>query len=59
MEFTGWFYDVSNSYDSGFYAAGSMIAISGLILFLIPPVQRCIQCKVTERMNELINSTNI
>ncbi|XP_015176547.1 PREDICTED: monocarboxylate transporter 12 [Polistes dominula] len=36
----GWLYDGLGSYDPGFYTAGSMIAISGLILFLIPLLQK-------------------
>ena len=32
----GWLYDVTQSYDPGFYLAGTMIAISGLMLFVIP-----------------------
>ncbi|XP_012286973.1 monocarboxylate transporter 12 [Orussus abietinus] len=41
----GWLYDVLHSYDPGFYVAGSMIAISGLMLFCIPVIQRNIQQK--------------
>lgn len=33
---TGWLYDGLGSYDPGFLVSGSMIAASGLILFLVP-----------------------
>jgi len=33
--------DTTNSYDPAFYVAGVMIAISGLMLFFIPLIQRC------------------
>ncbi|KAG7208520.1 hypothetical protein KM043_014739 [Ampulex compressa] len=36
----GWLYDSLISYDPGFYVAGTMIAISGLMLFFIPTIQR-------------------
>lgn len=32
--------DTLGSYDAGFYLAGSMIAISGLMLFFIPCLER-------------------
>ena len=32
--------DTTGSYDPGFYVAGTMIALSGLMLFVIPCVQR-------------------
>ncbi|CAG5097051.1 Similar to SLC16A14: Monocarboxylate transporter 14 (Homo sapiens) [Cotesia congregata] len=41
----GWLYDALGSYDPGFFVGGAMIAISGLILFFIPPMQRCIKNK--------------
>ncbi|XP_074112661.1 monocarboxylate transporter 14-like [Cotesia typhae] len=41
----GWLYDALGSYDPGFFVGGAMIAISGLILFFIPPMQRCIKKK--------------
>lgn len=39
----GWLYDALESYDPGFFTAGGMITISGLILFFIPTVQQRIQ----------------
>ncbi|KAJ9590108.1 hypothetical protein L9F63_016769, partial [Diploptera punctata] len=36
----GWLYDGLKSYDPGFYVAGGTIAISGIMLFAIPPLQR-------------------
>ncbi|XP_059046184.1 monocarboxylate transporter 14 isoform X2 [Achroia grisella] len=35
-----WLYDVLNSYAPGFYVAGSTIALSGLILFFIPVLEK-------------------
>lgn len=37
---TGWLYDITYSYNPGFILAGSTIAISGAMLFAIPPLQR-------------------
>ena len=36
----GWFYDAIGSYDVGFYFAGTVIFISGIMLFGIPWVRR-------------------
>lgn len=36
----GWLYDITLSYNPGFILAGSTIAISGVMLFTIPPMQR-------------------
>lgn len=36
----GWLYDITLSYNPGFILAGSTIAISGVMLFAIPPMQR-------------------
>lgn len=41
----GSLYDYTNSYVPGFLFAGAMICISGLMLFLIPPLQRYIDQK--------------
>ncbi|KAL5280247.1 Mct1 family protein [Megaselia abdita] len=38
--FAGWLYDLTDSYSPGFLLAGITIAISGVILFIIPPLQR-------------------
>ncbi|XP_043197072.1 monocarboxylate transporter 3-like isoform X1 [Amphibalanus amphitrite] len=37
----GALYDATNSYDPGFYVAGTMVAVSGAMLFFIPCVRRC------------------
>lgn len=37
---TGWLYDGTGSYDPGFYVSGVMIAISGLMMFFIPCIQK-------------------
>ncbi|XP_017034882.1 monocarboxylate transporter 5 [Drosophila kikkawai] len=36
----GWMYDYTKSYSPAFILAGLMIAISGLVMFAIPPLQR-------------------
>ncbi|KAH8420135.1 hypothetical protein KR009_006163 [Drosophila setifemur] len=36
----GWMYDLTDSYSPAFIMAGLMIAISGLVMFIIPPLQR-------------------
>ncbi|EDV32768.1 monocarboxylate transporter 1 [Drosophila ananassae] len=36
----GWLFDLTGSYDPAFLMAGLMIAISGLVMFVIPPLQR-------------------
>ncbi|XP_034657198.1 monocarboxylate transporter 12 [Drosophila subobscura] len=36
----GWMYDLMRSYSPAFLMAGLMIAISGLLMFAIPPLQR-------------------
>ncbi|XP_001606934.1 monocarboxylate transporter 13 isoform X1 [Nasonia vitripennis] len=38
----GYLRDVTGSYDPGFSVAGIMIAASGLMLFVVPPLQRCL-----------------
>ena len=37
----GALHDATSSYDPGFYVAGSMVAVSGAMLFFIPCVRRC------------------
>ncbi|XP_046401529.1 uncharacterized protein LOC124167593 isoform X2 [Ischnura elegans] len=41
----GWLYDGLGSYAPGFYVAGVTIAISGLVLFFIPALQRCVKAR--------------
>ncbi|XP_038222663.1 monocarboxylate transporter 12 [Zerene cesonia] len=38
--FAGWLYDTYKSYAPGFYVAGGTISLSGIILFLIPVLER-------------------
>jgi hypothetical protein len=45
---TGRLKDNLGSYDAGFYLAGSMIAISGLMLYFIPCLQRWTKSKETK-----------
>ena len=37
---TGWLYDATGSYDIGFYFAGVMIFLSGVMLFAIPWIEK-------------------
>lgn len=41
----GWLYDITSSYNPGFILAGTTIAISGAMLFAIPPLQRHLRRK--------------
>lgn len=41
----GWLYDITGSYNPGFILAGTTIAISGVMLFAIPPLQRHLERK--------------
>lgn len=45
----GSLYDATSSYTTGFIFAGVMICASGLMLFVIPPLQKCL----TERQLRL------
>ncbi|KAK0179893.1 hypothetical protein PV327_005604 [Microctonus hyperodae] len=45
----GWLYDALLSYDPGFYVAGGMIAISGLMLYFIPPIQKYLKKRELRR----------
>lgn len=48
--FQGWLYDALESYNPGFFTAGGMITLSGLILFFIPLVQRKVQKNVNNQV---------
>jgi len=43
--FTGALYDLLGNYDAGFYFAGTMIFLSGAMLFAIPALQRRVEKK--------------
>jgi len=45
--FIGWLYDGTGSYDISFIVAGVVVAFSGIMLFFIPLVRRCLN--LTER----------
>ncbi|XP_076687098.1 monocarboxylate transporter 5-like isoform X3 [Andrena cerasifolii] len=51
----GWLYDALETYNPGFFTAGGMITLSGLILFFIPLVQR----KIQENVNNQVVKTAI
>ena len=48
-------YDALKTYNPGFFTAGGMITLSGLVLFFIPLVQR----KVQKNMNNQVAETAI
>ncbi|EDW06545.2 uncharacterized protein Dmoj_GI21795 [Drosophila mojavensis] len=47
----GWMYDITQSYSPAFLMAGIMIAISGLVMFAIPPLQRYQEHKAKQMFN--------
>ncbi|XP_060662208.1 monocarboxylate transporter 12 [Drosophila nasuta] len=47
----GWMYDITNTYSPAFLMAGIMIAISGLVMFGIPPLQRCQSRQLERKLN--------
>ena len=40
IDVIGWLYDATGSYDIGFYFAGVMIFLSGVMLFAIPWIEK-------------------
>lgn len=38
----GWLYDGTGSYNISFHVAGTVVAISGSMLYFIPLIQRCL-----------------
>lgn len=55
----GWLYDITESYKPGFILAGSTIAISGTMLFLIPPLQRYLARKARKQQQQQHTTTAI
>ncbi|XP_033325059.1 monocarboxylate transporter 5 [Megalopta genalis] len=55
----GCLYDVLKSYDPGFYTAGAMITISGLILFFIPLIQKRVRHNVNNKKKKNIINNEI
>ncbi|XP_078050443.1 monocarboxylate transporter 5-like isoform X2 [Augochlora pura] len=55
----GCLYDVLKSYDPGFYTAGAMITISGLILFFIPLIQKRVRHNVNKKKKKNIINNEI
>lgn len=49
-------YDALGSYDPGFYVAGITVAISGLMLFCVPTLQRYIAKKELEKTSAAIEN---
>ncbi|XP_025198138.1 monocarboxylate transporter 5-like [Melanaphis sacchari] len=52
----GWLFDIMGSYNPGFYLSGSNIAVSGLMLFTIPYMQRRLERKELEKMTAVVNN---
>ncbi|KAG5683471.1 hypothetical protein PVAND_012749 [Polypedilum vanderplanki] len=50
----GWLYDISGLYEPAFILAGIAIAISGLILYFIPPLQRHLEKKEKEKQQNIM-----
>lgn len=46
----GWLYDGTGSYDVSFIVAGVVVAISGLMLYFIPLVRRCLRERTSEEV---------
>ncbi|XP_076618891.1 monocarboxylate transporter 12-like isoform X2 [Colletes latitarsis] len=56
----GWLYDALKSYDPGFFTAGGMITISGLILFFIPLIQKKVQQNINNKeMKNTISNDSV
>ncbi|KAK6622975.1 hypothetical protein RUM43_008827 [Polyplax serrata] len=53
----GWLYDAFATYDPGFVVAGVMIAISGIMLFVIPSLQRYLEKRKQSRKDGAIALT--
>lgn len=53
----GWLYDITESYKPGFILAGSTIAVSGTMLFLIPPLQRYLARKARKQQQQMTTMT--
>jgi len=51
VSFSGWMYDITKSYTPAFMMAGVMIALSGLVMFAIPPLQRYQAHKAEQKDN--------
>ncbi|KAI5652167.1 major facilitator superfamily domain-containing protein [Phthorimaea operculella] len=47
----GWIYDITDSYDLSFYLAGIFIAVSGLILVILPLYRRIVRKDVKKEQN--------
>lgn len=50
----GWLYDATGSYDISFYVAGTVVAFSGAVLYIIPVIQKCTGRKSYSRNTEFI-----
>uniref|UniRef100_U5EMP4 Putative monocarboxylate transporter 1 n=1 Tax=Corethrella appendiculata TaxID=1370023 RepID=U5EMP4_9DIPT len=47
----GWLYDITLTYNAGFLLAGITIALSGIILFSIPSMEKCLERKNNAQIN--------
>ncbi|KAL3848224.1 hypothetical protein ACJMK2_019097 [Sinanodonta woodiana] len=50
----GWLYDATGSYDMSFLAAGIVVALSGIMLYFIPLVRKCIHKKKSPNPLEMV-----
>uniref|UniRef100_A0A1B6C2J0 Major facilitator superfamily (MFS) profile domain-containing protein n=1 Tax=Clastoptera arizonana TaxID=38151 RepID=A0A1B6C2J0_9HEMI len=48
----GWLYDITGSYDLSFYLAGIFIALSGVLLVVLPSVEKIRSCRKKENVAE-------
>ncbi|XP_039281070.1 monocarboxylate transporter 13 [Nilaparvata lugens] len=54
----GWLYDAMDSYDPGFYVAGVTIAFSGIMLYIIPWLQRYLHARKEQKRKSNPESPN-
>lgn len=47
----GWLYDITGSYDLSFYLSGVFIALSGVLLVVLPTVEKIRRCQKTKANN--------
>lgn len=54
----GYLHDITHSYTPGFLFGGIMLALSGAILFAMPPLQRRVVRRQTQHKNEHIETND-
>lgn len=48
IDFSGWLYDITGTYDLSFYLAGLFIALSGALLLVMPLINLYRKCRGNE-----------